>query len=384
LTGHFCDYLPRGAWTVLVEPDDLLEQGKHYLERIADIRGLFSVHATLAQLVRFPSVRLTAMPSASAEITCHLHVESVERFSGDVTKLRDELDSTAAGDQVLIACHNEAEKKRLGEVLAAGRLAQSDRLRLVIGRVHAGFRVVQATPEIPESPEARGLASGRGVVVLGDHELFHREEARTVKPRRQLEARAIDSFLDLSDGDLVVHVSHGIARYCGMDILDKNGHSEEHLILEFREGTRVYVPVSKIDLVQKYVGGARTDPELSKLGGTRWQRTKDRVEAAVMDMASDMVELQAVRESQPGMAYPSDTEWQAEFEAAFPYQETPDQLTTVVEIKRDMERTRPMDRLICGDVGYGKTELAIRAAFKCIDNGRQVAVLVPKIGRAHV
>src|SRR5206468_12602752 len=123
--------------------------------------------------------------------------------------------------------------------------------------------------------------------------------------------------------------------------------------------------------------GAHADPELSKFGGSSWQRRKDRVEAAVMDLASDMVELQALREAQPGIAFPPDSEWQAEFEAAFPYEETPDQLTTLVEIKRDMERTRPMDRLICGDVGYGKTELAIRAAFKAIDNGKQVAVLVP-------
>ncbi len=369
LTGHFCDYLPGKTWTVLVEPEDLHEQGTHYLDRVADVRGLFSIPGVIAQLVRFPSVRLTALPGASMETTCHLRVESVERFSGDVTKVKDELDSVADTDQVLIACHNEAERKRLGEVLASSRLAQSDRLRLVVGRVHAGFRLL--------TPEAGGLASGLGFVVLGDHELFHREETRIVKPRRQLEARAIDSFLDLNEDDLVVHVSHGIARYCGMEVLDKNGHTEEHLILEFREGTRVYVPVSKIDLVQKYVGGARTDPELSKLGGTSWQKKKDRVEAAVMDLASDMLELQALRESQPGIAYPADTEWQHEFEAAFPYEETPDQLTTATEIKRDMERHRPMDRLICGDVGYGKTELAIRAAFKTIDNGRQVAVLVP-------
>src|SRR5205814_648101 len=136
-------------------------------------------------------------------------------------------------------------------------------------------------------------------------------------------------------------------------------------------------PASKIDLVQKYVGGARTDPELSKFGGTSWQRKKERVEEAVIDMASDMVELQALRQAKPGITYGHDTEWQAEFEAAFGYQETPDQLTTITEIKRDMESARPMDRLICGDVGYGKTELAIRAAFKVIDNGKQVAVLVP-------
>jgi transcription-repair coupling factor (superfamily II helicase) len=367
-TGHLCDYLPADAWTVLVEPDDLHEQGKHYLERVPDSRGLFTVTGVFQQLLRFPNVRVSALPSPSVEATCHLRVESVERFTGNVTKLREELDSMAAGDRVMIACHNEAESKRLGEVLAAGQLAQSDRLRLVLGRVRAGFRLVG---------HAGPTASDGGIVVLSDHELFHREDVRQVLPRRRMESRAIDSFLDLSEGDLVVHVSHGIARYRGMQVLEKNGHTEEHLVLEFREGVRVYVPASKIDLVQKYVGGSRVEPELSKLGGVGWQRKKEKVQEAVLDLASDMVDLQALREAQPGMAFPPDSEWQAEFEAAFPFQETPDQLTTLAEIKKDMERPRPMDRLICGDVGYGKTELAVRAAFKAVDNGKQVAVLVP-------
>jgi transcription-repair coupling factor (superfamily II helicase) len=207
--------------------------------------------------------------------------------------------------------------------------------------------------------------------------LFHREQVRSVLPRRQVESRAIDSFLDLHEGDLVVHVSHGIARYRGMHLLEKHGQAEEHLILEFQGGTRIYVPASKIDLVQKYVGAGQSDPQLSKYGGTGWQRKKEKVEAAVLDLASEMIELQALREAQPGIACPPDTEWQAEFEAAFPYEETADQLTTLGEIKRDMGRSRPMDRLVCGDVGYGKTELAVRAAFKAIDNGKQVAVLVP-------
>jgi transcription-repair coupling factor (superfamily II helicase) len=209
-----------------------------------------------------------------------------------------------------------------------------------------------------------------------------------VEPRRRLESRAIDSFLDLAEGDLVVHVSHGIARYRGMQLLDReaangkarpgtSGRAEEHLVLEFKDGVRVYVPASKIDLVQKYVGGAKTDPELSRYGGTAWGRRKARVQEAVLDLAGDMIGMQALREAQPGIAYPPDTEWQAEFEASFPYRETPDQLTTAAEIKADMQRARPMDRLVCGDVGYGKTELAVRAAFKAVDNGRQVAVLVP-------
>ena len=368
--GNLCDYLPVRSWTSLIELGDLEEAGKHYLERTADVTGLFSVPSVFKQLVSFPSVRLSSMPIASMETTYQVRAESVERFSGDVTKVRDELDAAAANDVVLIACHNDAEKKRLGDVFASGKLAQAGRLQLVVGYIHAGFRLVFSTP----LPEGEGLS---GLVVLGDHELFHREQARSVLPRRQLESRAIDSFLELIEDDLVVHLSHGIARYRGMHLLEKNGQTEEHLILEFGGGTRVYVPASKIDLVQKYVGGAKSDPELSKLGGVSWQHKKDRVQAAVLDLASEMLELQAMREAKPGIALPPDSDWQREFDAAFPYEETPDQLTTISEIKRDMEKARPMDRLICGDVGYGKTELAMRAAFKAIDNGKQVAVLVP-------
>ncbi len=385
--GHLTDYLPANAWVILIEPDDLHEQGRHFLDRTGDRVGLFSIAGTLQHLLKFPSVTVSALPASSVETTWHLRVESVERFSGNVARIRDELDQVAATERVLIACHNDAECKRLTEVLSAGRLAQTDRLRLVKGHVHRGYRLVEA-----------------GVIVLGSHELFHREdpavaEPGALRPRtgRKIESRAIDSFLDLTAGDLVVHVSHGIARFRGMVMLDRASREgeapaqparrgprpperlakEEHLLLEFRDGVQVYVPASKIDLVQKYVGGSKTEPELSKFGGTGWARKKERVEAAVHDLAAEMLQLQAVRAAQPGFAYPPDTDWQNEFEASFPYQETPDQLTSLRELKSDMQRARPMDRLICGDVGYGKTELAVRAAFKAVDNGKQVAVLVP-------
>ena len=240
-------------------------------------------------------------------------------------------------------------------------------------------------------------------------ELFAREDAvaeAKVGPKRRIESRAIDSFLELNDGDLVVHVAQGIARFRGMEMLDQSFGSresgignrpdlfpgsrlpipdsrgseaslEEHLILEFRDGVLVYVPASKIDLVQKYVGGSKTAPELSKFGGTAWGNRKAKVQEAVRDLAAEMLQMQAVRAAQPGHAYPPDSEWQKQFEAAFPYQETPDQLASLKELKLDMERARPMDRLICGDVGYGKTEVALRGAFKVVDAGRQVAVLVP-------
>ena len=362
--GHLADAFPEGTWVALVEPGDLREEGRQYLARVAAPRGLFTPEATLARLIKFPSITLSTLAAASLETTCHLRVESVERFSGELTKVKAELDSASAGDQVLIACHNAAEVERLGEVFADTAIARDRRLHLTVGRIRAGFHMI----------DARAL-------VIGDHELFARPDVRRPVTRRRYESRAIDSFLDLSEGDLVVHVNHGIARYRGLHMVDKGGphdHAEETLLLEFAEGTKLYVPIAKIDLVQKYVGGGKANPSLSKIGSSAWEKRKTRVAEAVVDLASELIDIQARRASQPGIAYPADdSHWMAEFEAAFPYQETPDQITAIEALKVDMAQPRPMDRLICGDVGYGKTEVAMRAAFKAVDAGKQVAVLVP-------
>jgi transcription-repair coupling factor (superfamily II helicase) len=360
--GHLVDSLPEGTWTALVEPNDLKEEGRNYLGRTDDPRGLFTVDATLARLFKRPSITISTLSADSLETTCHLRVESVERFSGELNKVKAELDSASGGDRVLIACHNAAEVERLEEVFADTAIAQSKRLVLTIGRVRAGFHMTDAQ-----------------TLVIGDHELFARTDVRRPTTRRRYESRAIDSFLDLNEGDLVVHVNHGIARYRGLHVVDRTAeHAEETLLLEFAEGTKMFVPIAKIDLVQKYVGGGKGEPTLSKVGSSTWEKRKKRVADAVVDLAAELIDIQAARASQPGIAYPAeDSHWMAEFEAAFPYQETPDQLAAIEAVKHDMGQTRPMDRLICGDVGYGKTEVAIRAAFKAVDAGKQVAVLVP-------
>lgn len=371
--GHLVDHLPAGSWTVLVEPLELKEQADRYRERVDPV-GLFSTEGCLKQLLSRVSITVTALPQASVEATWPLRVESVERFSGRIDRIRDELDLVAAGERVLIACPTDAEAHRLQDLLAESQLAKSGRLKLVHGYVREGFRLV-----------------GVEVLVLGSHQLFAREDpvaagVLPTPPLRKIESRAIDSFLDLTNGDLVVHVSHGIAHFRGMVMLDRQKDTslydgraaeEEHLLLEFRDGVLVYVPASKIDLVQKYVGGTKIEPELSKFGGVGWARKKERVQEAVHDLAVDMLQMQAMRAAQQGSAFPPDSDWQEQFEASFPFQETPDQVVSLKEIKTDLERPRPMDRLICGDVGFGKTELALRAAFKAVDNGKQVAVLVP-------
>jgi transcription-repair coupling factor (superfamily II helicase) len=360
--GHPVDYFPEATWVTLLEPTDLREEGRHYLGRLEDIRGLFTVESSFERLIRLPTIAVSTLSADSLEATCHLRIESIERFSGELTKVKAELDSAAAGENVLIACHNAAEVERLGEVFSDTELAQSKRLNLTVGRIRAGFHLIDAQ-----------------TLVIGDHELFARAEVRRPVTRRRYESRAIDSFLDLNEGDLVVHVNHGIARYRGLHFVDKSvEHAEETLLLEFAEGTKLYVPIAKIDLVQKYVGGGKADPTLSKIGTSTWEKRKRRVEEAVVDLAQELIDIQAQRANTPGFVYPEgDSHWMAEFEAAFPYEETPDQLAAIESVKHDMAQGKPMDRLICGDVGYGKTEVAIRAAFKAVDAGKQVAVLVP-------
>ena len=358
----FIDRLSSNCWVVLSELSDLVEEGRHYLQRLDDPVGLYRVETILARTTQHPSVTLSALMGASAETTCHLLVESIERFAGPKSEVLKELAGIVGRDEtVVIACHNEGERQRLRELLEQSVPELVPRVSLLLGTVTRGYRLV-----------------AEQVVVLSDNELFDRVEIRrTAARKRRLESRAIDSFLDLKEGDLIVHMSHGIGRFRGMQVLDREGGQEEHLVLEFRDAVKIFVPASLINLVQKYVGATKSSPTLSKIGGTAWANNKKKVAAAVADMASDMLRLQAQREMIPGIACPPDSRMQQEFEAAFPYTETDDQVRAIDDSKIDLEKPRPMDRLICGDVGFGKTEVAIRAAFKVVDAGRQVAILVP-------
>ncbi|MGQ0633503.1 MAG: transcription-repair coupling factor [Planctomycetaceae bacterium] len=358
------DWLPEGSRIALVELAEMLDEGRHYLGRLDNPRGFFSVDSTIQRCIAFPTVTIAAIAGDAYETTCHLRIESVERFDVAPAEVVSELARVVGNDErVLIACHNEGERQRLTELLSETNLPATGRVALFEGRLLRGFRMVEER-----------------LIVISDHELFGRRDIRRTpaKVRRAaVESRAIDSFLELAEGDLVVHLMQGIARYRGMQVLTRGEQQEEHLILEFREAARLFVPVSLIHLVQKYVGGSKSAPTLSKLGAQSWERKKQSVAEALVDLAGDMIALQAARESKPGIAFPPDSHWQQEFEAAFPYTETPDQIAAIAALKADMQKTRPMDRLICGDVGYGKTEVAMRAAFKAIDAGKQVAVLVP-------
>jgi transcription-repair coupling factor (superfamily II helicase) len=214
------------------------------------------------------------------------------------------------------------------------------------------------------------------LAVIPDHRLFHRRRAPD-SPGRERRRGVLRSFADLRTGDIVVHEDHGIARFSGFDTKTVAGVTRDYLYLEYAGSDRVFVPVDQLAKISRYVGAGGSHPPLSKLGGSRWDTIKARARRAAQELAGELLNLYAERKRRPGHAFPYDTDWQREFEDAFPFTETPDQRDAIEFVKADMEAPRPMDRLICGDVGYGKTEVALRAAFKAVQDGKQVMLLVP-------
>lgn len=268
----------------------------------------------------------------------------------------------AEGWEVVFFCENEGEWERFTE-LARGEGTDPSALRQARGHQLASF----------VCPAAK-------VAVLTDSDVFGRATSRRIQrlARRGeglFAGRDTGDFAAFEEGDYVVHVEHGIGKYLGMRKID--GDSAEQLAIEFAHGALLYVPVEQAWQISRYIGLGRNHPALSELGGERWSKAKARTLGAVFSYAKEMLRLQAERETAQGHAFPRDSEWQREFENAFPFRETPDQLKAIDAAKADMENTRPMDRLICGDVGFGKTEVAIRAAFKAVTGGRQVAFLAP-------
>ncbi|MCA9266651.1 MAG: transcription-repair coupling factor, partial [Planctomycetales bacterium] len=341
----FTAYLPGNSWIAICEPEAVDASARHYLQTHEQVARLMGLTETWQRVGQFGHVHISGLARGEHQASFRLPVESVQRYSGTLDHIRDELQHARGISQALVICPTEAESKRLAEVLAETDLAKAGQLQFASGRLATGFCW------LPES-----------MLVLSGPEMFHRTELRR-KQRRRLGKR-IDTFLELRPGDLVVHLSHGVGRYRGMEVLTRENQVEDHLVIEFAMGTKVYVPATKIDLVQKYVGSGKARPRLAKIGGTGWSRRKKDAELAVSDMAVELLEVQAQRRALPGIAFAADTEWQREFDASFPYDETEDQLYAIDAIKSDMEQPRPMDRLLCGDVGFGKTEMAMRAAFK--------------------
>ncbi|MFQ5862502.1 MAG: transcription-repair coupling factor [Candidatus Brocadiales bacterium] len=389
--GSLLDYLPPDTWVALREPAQIEDRALKSIQgwphgqpqtqsQSQTQTWLLDYGLVKNKWCRHTTISLSFLPFTEKS-SYNFEVESVERFEAPQAQLEKNLSDekrprgpdlattlTALNElgkvrpqtprhkiRTIVFCANEAEEKRFQELLADTKIT----LESAIGKLSKGF-----------------FLKDIGLILLSHHEIFHRYRLRR-KPRHVAPSRPIESLLELERGDYVVHVTHGIALFHGVETLEHEGQRRECLVLEFDGGTRLYIPASKMELVQKYIGPREHRPPLSKLGGQGWSRKLKEVEQAVTDLASELLHMQALRQARPGIKHPPDSEWQKEFEAEFPYEETEDQLKVNQEIKADLESRRPMDRLVCGDVGYGKTELAIRAAFKAVMHGKQVAVLVP-------
>jgi len=306
--------------------------------------------------------RIQVMPAPEAEI--RFQIREPEPVDRDMEYLLTLLRSSAArGEDTVILCDNPGQLERLDELLSNGG-GRPERTTLMIGTLARGFILEGSEPPLR---------------VLTDHEIFRRER-RLRRRRRFRGAVAIESLAQLKPGDYVVHLDHGIGRFMGLEKIEILDEEIEALAVEYAGGEILRVPIYRLDLVERWIpdqGEMTEPPRVHKIGGKSWRSLRARTERAIEEMATELLQVYAARQTAEGRAFSPDTRWQKEMESSFLYEDTPDQRQATLDVKRDMESDRPMDRLICGDVGYGKTEIAIRAAFKAVQDGAQVAVLAP-------
>ena len=346
----------------------------------------FAALARSRRQVAFDELGLHSPLLGAPESSWSIPSQSAARFEGSVAHRVQEIRArVAAGTRVLVAGATRAEIERLAglfrEYEVPYQLALGDRVGSLGGylREKAAVAGPAASAVLVRAGIARGcLLPDSRLAVYGTQEIFPRPAAPAAPARRKSAASAFLADLeDLREGDHVVHVQHGVGRYLGTRSVEAAGRRDDFMVLQYAEGSKLYVPMARLDLVHAYHGAGGPAPHLDRLGGQTWERTKRRVKARLLDMADDLVKLYAQRQLGRDFRYSPDGNWQREFEGSFVHAPTEDQLAAAKEIKRDMESARIMDRLVCGDVGFGKTEVAMRAAFKALGDDKQVAVLVP-------
>lgn len=393
-TVSFLDYFPaddtdiyldepaRLAEKARVTEDEFRESMSNRLEKGLEpdndtVMDLFSAEVIFAALERGRTLCLSALDQAVREMTVKrrfsFSVRNANSYQNSFETLIQDLKSWKKGGyKVVLLCASRTRAARLAGDLREydlrayyrddnedDRPVMAGEICVAYGSLHRGF----------EYPLIK-------YVVITEGEIFGREQKKKRKKTRY-EGQRIQSFTELSPGDYVVHENHGLGIYKGIEKVEVDKIVKDYIKIEYGDGGNLYLPVTQLSLVQKYAGSEGKKPKLNRLGGEQWNKTKTRVRAAVKEIAADLVKLYAARQNAEGFRYSEDTVWQREFEELFPYEETDDQLAAIEAVKRDMESGKTMDRLICGDVGYGKTEIALRAAFKAVQDGKQVVYLVP-------
>lgn len=348
----------------------LLDEG----EIVHDVQLSFSfadLMASSAKNMIYMSLFLRHVPHTNPQNIINFSCKQMQNFHGQMNVFKAEIERwKKANYSVVVLGPDEERMSKLRRVLEdyeieAAELSETSsvlegKVQIAKGNLNSGF-------ELPMQKLA----------VITEQELFNKRTKKSTRKQKISNAERIKNYSELKIGDYVVHVNHGIGKYLGIETLEINGVHKDYLNIRYQGSDQLFVPVDQIDLIQKYVASEGKEPKLYKLGGNDWKRVKSKVQSSVQDIADDLIKLYAEREASKGFAFSPDGDLQREFETSFAYNETEDQLRSIEEIKKDMERERPMDRLLCGDVGYGKTEVAIRAAFKAVADGKQVAILVP-------
>ncbi|MFM1655452.1 transcription-repair coupling factor [Brevibacillus sp. B_LB10_24] len=384
------DYLPKDTILFIDEPSRVIdtatqmqkEENEWVMNRVSggEFMANLSLSTTYDDLLHkhrwqiiYQSLFLRQTPKTQPQNIVNINCRTMQNFHGQMNVLKSELARWRKGhNQIVFVAADVERAKRLERVLNDYEM-EADLL----------LEEVQTVPEGRPTIILGNLQSGfelplNKLVVVTEGEVFTAKQRKARKVQQTMSnAERIKNYLELKPGDYVVHINHGIGKYLGIETKEILGIHKDYLHVRYAGGDSLFVPIEQIDHVQKYVGSEETEPKVYSLGGNDWKRVKNKVQSSVKDIAEDLIKLYAAREASVGFAFHPDTAEQREFEAMFPYQETADQLRTIREVKEDMEQKRPMDRLVCGDVGYGKTEVAIRAAFKAVMDGKQVALLVP-------
>jgi transcription-repair coupling factor (superfamily II helicase) len=387
--------LAHGARIIVSERDEVEQQARKIREQLensytdARARGHVaavapdraftawqSIEPRIASAPRLEELAIEDGPESGAHRVHHVSCQPALEFRGRATDwIADLRQARERGDTVLFVADSAGRAERTVEIL--------QEYEIVAVPVERAEDVHAAAVLVAVGSLSRGFRLADGALqVYAETDVFD-EERRPTEKRRNLAKAFLSDLRDLKVGDLIVHVDHGIGEFVGLKqlgtvsrpVAGSAADVQEFLEIRYQGDDKLFVPVERLDLIQKYTGGTR--PALDRLGGTTWEKAKTRVKKAMRDMAGELLKLYAQRRAVPGHAFAPDTHWQEEFESAFPYELTPDQATAIADIKRDMESPTPMDRLLCGDVGYGKTEVAMRAAFKAVMDGKQVAVLAP-------
>ncbi len=372
LCADLLDYLPDGGLLLVDEPQRVRDKVNETQQNGLGADRARSWEELSGRLVKIK--RVLAMSALAADalpelpgITANIRMvapyhRQLELLSADLNKW------LAAGIQPIISMGGEAKAVGMAKNLSNRGVPSvfwpdkvirpKNKALLIVGDLSAGFQL-----------------DGEDWIFLSEHDVFGVQKRKRLSQKHA--GHKIKYFSDIKAGDYVVHTVHGIGKYAGTETLLVGGVHRDYLLVRYAGDDKLYIPVEQVELLQKYIGAEGHVPRLSRMGGSDWSRVRGKAKAAVTEMAGELLRLQAQRKLLPGHAFGRDTVWQGEFEESFPFEETPDQLKAVEEIKHDMEESFPMDRLLCGDVGYGKTEVAIRAAFKAVMDGKQVAVLVP-------